>query len=216
MSSRLLPLCSPPTATRLSSSTGSATATDAQRPVGPYRRGDLTGLSGSYGRFGGSGPSHRLRDDPDVFGACSESWTRDEVRPKIQATIVRSQPNICVPQQADQLMQANGTASVPASGERDKCSAECRGLPGEMIPAKRAAGLNTRSLLPGIRAGGLAKGCTLKLSGLRPDLHTLQFPPGGGPGRSPRSPRLEGLTMRLLGLIIGALVILAGATSFAA
>src|SRR5262245_2869102 len=67
--SRPLPLGGPPTAIRLSSSTGSATATEALRPVGPYRRGDLTGLSGSCGRLGGSDPSHRLRDGPYVFGA---------------------------------------------------------------------------------------------------------------------------------------------------
>src|SRR5262245_29843284 len=115
---RPLPLCGPPTAIRLSSSTGSATATEALRPVGPYRRGDLTGLSGSYGRFGGSGPSHRLREAPYVFGGWSESWTREE-RPKIQSTIARSQPNIFVPQQTDHFDARNDTAREPTGVRRE-------------------------------------------------------------------------------------------------
>jgi hypothetical protein len=59
----------PPIAIRLSSSAGSATAADALRPVGPYRLGTLTGLSGSYGRVGESGPYRRLLDTPLALGA---------------------------------------------------------------------------------------------------------------------------------------------------
>ena len=55
---------------------------------------------------------------------------REEGRPKIQSTIVRSQPNIFVPQQADPLDASNETAREPdRCGERDKCSVEPKRVP---------------------------------------------------------------------------------------
>jgi len=52
---------------------------------------------------------------------------REEGRPTIQSTVVRSQPNIFVPQQANPLDASNETAREPdRCGERDKCSAELR------------------------------------------------------------------------------------------
>jgi len=67
----------PPTAITLSSSTGSATATEELRSVGLCPLGALTQLSGSYGCLGGS---------LDDVGPESESWASEEWRPKIQST----------------------------------------------------------------------------------------------------------------------------------
>src|SRR5581483_3741471 len=83
-----------PTATTLSSSTGSGTATEALRPAGPYHLGALTPLSRSYGCLGGSGPGRLLRDAPSVCGACRESSISEDRRLKIQSTTAWSQRNI--------------------------------------------------------------------------------------------------------------------------
>ena len=74
-----------------SSSSGSGTATDPLRPVGPRHFGCLIRLSRSRGSSGKFGPRPSLRAAPRWPGTWRDSWVKDDRRLKIQSTRVLSQ-----------------------------------------------------------------------------------------------------------------------------
>src|SRR5262249_44295709 len=85
--SRLPPL----TAATYSSSTGSSTQTAAPRPVGAFHLGSLTELNGSSGRYGGSGPRRRIREEDLESGGSSDEGRSDGRWPQSERTIHGSQ-----------------------------------------------------------------------------------------------------------------------------